>query len=718
MRSISLKLAISLGLNSKSSFRAPRPSAKLSPAQSHRRLFRISVLLSAAALLASGQPADTGDVSPTPLGCPSDPAGYTLRNDSIVKTRFNLLGSLDRFIEGPTVELPRQGDVFSLESAQAGHESLRASLLNTAGELSPFRLTLVKTFYGNCTPSADEAKELDLTYEVIRFGISPPNLRLLESARKQTEDPSRTAVDTQQPRTFSFRPDAGYNASDGFGAGGALDYAVGSAGLTTIEAGGHKYSQASDATFAIEGSRDFGPRADSMFWTLAYDYSNGPSGGRDLRRSRGRAQFHALLPALSESIVTRIGSAFEFGNQTSSFDVEAASNTLASASYSSAKVFVGATGRTLRHAFAASYGLQLGSTAGGKSLDYYKHIADIAWEYRRPFADHRSLELETALMLGKMIVPGNVPVGERFFGGNVAMPFVQAEDWRIRAAPLIRSMPNRGLSRLSQEANLGGENYFALNLTLAATAWRLPLLPPEISREPDFDMALRVAKGGALGAMIGEYQADVPRTADEVEMLKQIADAVPPIVSQLEQLEIENSDTDWFDCTFITADIKDTSKKLQSERGVVGQVTDSTEEAITACREEQKISEEQAESLFGDLLALVQKLQAGFDARPDVIAATARARREFKLPNRAIDAFTNEMNLLSISPLAIFDAARIGPQASAAGGGMRYGVGAGVRFGLASHVNFDIGYAFNPDAKPWEGRGAFFFSMRFLELFR
>jgi len=127
---------------------------------------------------------------------------------------------------------------------------------------------------------------------------------------------------------------------------------------------------------------------------------------------------------------------------------------------------------------------------------------------------------------------------------------------------------------------------------------------------------------------------------------------------------------------------------------------------------------EEAEAVFGDLSRLVQKMQADYEARPAVVAVTERAKTEFKLPKRAIDAFTNEMNLMSISPLVIFDAARIGPQLSSAAGGLRYGIGGGVRFGLASHVNFDIGYAVNPNPKPWEGRGAFFFSMRFLELIR
>jgi len=78
----------------------------------------------------------------------------------------------------------------------------------------------------------------------------------------------------------------------------------------------------------------------------------------------------------------------------------------------------------------------------------------------------------------------------------------------------------------------------------------------------------------------------------------------------------------------------------------------------------------------------------------------------------------NEVNFVSISPIAIFDVARIGPQVSEAGGGFRYGVGGGLRFTLVDTIRLDAGYAVNPHPKPWEGRGAAFFSLEIVSLFR
>jgi hypothetical protein len=255
-------------------------------------------------------------------------------------------------------------------------------------------------------------------------------------------------------------------------------------------------------------------------------------------------------------------------------------------------------------------------------------------------------------------------------------------------------------------------------VTLAATVWRLPLLPDEVSSDPEFQTALQTAEDGALASMITEYRAEVPRTESERTELEPIIEAVPAIVSQLERLELENSDADWFECQFITKDIAETANRLKTEPGDLGQVQAALDNAIKSCEEEEKITPDQAEAIFGELKRVVEQMQTRYAARSEIQAATERANADFKLPERAIEAFTKEMNLLSISPLFIFDAARIGPQASAAGGGMRYGIGGGVRFGLASHVNFDIGYAVNPNPQPWEGRGALWFSMQFLELIR
>jgi hypothetical protein len=71
-----------------------------------------------------------------------------------------------------------------------------------------------------------------------------------------------------------------------------------------------------------------------------------------------------------------------------------------------------------------------------------------------------------------------------------------------------------------------------------------------------------------------------------------------------------------------------------------------------------------------------------------------------------------QLNLYSVAPVAIFEAARVWPS----GTGTRHALGGGVRFSLAV-VNFTDGYAANPRRPPGEGSGAFFLKLDVTNLF-
>jgi hypothetical protein len=74
------------------------------------------------------------------------------------------------------------------------------------------------------------------------------------------------------------------------------------------------------------------------------------------------------------------------------------------------------------------------------------------------------------------------------------------------------------------------------------------------------------------------------------------------------------------------------------------------------------------------------------------------------------------MNLAAVSPVAMFDAAHISPQLPGVPT-MRYGIGPGIRFSIVS-FQVTLGYSFNPNPQPTEKRGALFFSMDVIDLFR
>ena len=92
------------------------------------------------------------------------------------------------------------------------------------------------------------------------------------------------------------------------------------------------------------------------------------------------------------------------------------------------------------------------------------------------------------------------------------------------------------------------------------------------------------------------------------------------------------------------------------------------------------------------------------------------ARQQNQYFVRALDVAFREMNLAAVSPVLMFDAARIGPTPTGFPA-IRYGVGPGVRFSIVS-FQFTVGYSFNPNPRGVEKRGAFFFSMEVVDLFR
>jgi hypothetical protein len=93
------------------------------------------------------------------------------------------------------------------------------------------------------------------------------------------------------------------------------------------------------------------------------------------------------------------------------------------------------------------------------------------------------------------------------------------------------------------------------------------------------------------------------------------------------------------------------------------------------------------------------------------------ANRDIRFTGRVLDVIFRELNMVAVSPVVMFDAARIGPQKLLDSGGVRYGVGTGVRFSLVT-LDLTLGYSWNLNRRPGEGRGAFVFSLDVADLFR
>jgi hypothetical protein len=100
----------------------------------------------------------------------------------------------------------------------------------------------------------------------------------------------------------------------------------------------------------------------------------------------------------------------------------------------------------------------------------------------------------------------------------------------------------------------------------------------------------------------------------------------------------------------------------------------------------------------------------------DEARAQKQATNDMAFTRRTLNTLFNDVNIYSISPVIVFDVARIGP-ASGGLGGTRYGPGGGIRLELASVAHFTLGYAWNVKGGPGEGRGNVFFTIGIRDLF-
>lgn len=94
-----------------------------------------------------------------------------------------------------------------------------------------------------------------------------------------------------------------------------------------------------------------------------------------------------------------------------------------------------------------------------------------------------------------------------------------------------------------------------------------------------------------------------------------------------------------------------------------------------------------------------------------------KANQDVAYTARILDVTFRELNLIAVSPVVMFDVARIGPTIGPDIGGTRYGVGAGMRLSVVS-LDLTAGYSLNPNRRRGEGRGALVFSLDISDLFR
>ena len=124
----------------------------------------------------------------------------------------------------------------------------------------------------------------------------------------------------------------------------------------------------------------------------------------------------------------------------------------------------------------------------------------------------------------------------------------------------------------------------------------------------------------------------------------------------------------------------------------------------------------QLETDIREAQAISKNIRSAY-SKVRVPAAETKANETISYASRVLGVFFREANLVAVSPVLMFDAARLRVANEPDSNRFRYGIGGGVRFSLIN-VDFTAGYSINPNRRLNEPRGALVLRMDINDLFR
>ena len=451
--------------------------------------------------------------------------GYVVGNVQL-DTPLSFVGAVKTKLLAVRSTLPVQkGKPFHCSDYEAGMDQL--SGLFGSGSVHPgelFRLALVLPQAPQpCNPCGNPPT-VDLVYHIYTTDPAYYATRVFEA--DHTSLTRRLAPAGMLPEQGSIQPFPylGFNHARNLFVGSRLSYSASSGLFSSVDADLSGSTESATASLFLSGSRKF-PQTwvDYLTWRLGYKYENIP--GDQLRMKSGTAVFSLLGASRAMGTlgtIVRFGSAVEGGNQ----QARTVGGTLTQGNaYGSVKGYTGATFNLGREAFAGSYGIQFGSSSPQPSWDYTKQVANLSYNTRLLFAEHKPTAID--VQVGGGYISGNlasIPPSERFFGGNVQRNFIEGDSWHLPRNPLLRSFPEQDFGQGLQNGGLGGTNYYSANLTVAQAIWCRPIVPAGLSQDPSFRRALGGQIKTAREAAKLSYLAE---TRDLKQILAQVDPAVP-----------------------------------------------------------------------------------------------------------------------------------------------------------------------------------------------
>jgi hypothetical protein len=649
----------------------------------------------------------------------------------VVGSPFPYLSSLQTVMQqAAAASGPKPGTEYASAQVTAGQHEIRARLNEEAARLQlPVTVNVVTAEIRDCRADTNPPS-LNVAYYafVSWFPFSP--IATFESRAAAAGDPARAAH--VEPK-FELMPQLLYNHSLRT-SGGARTSLKTPLGKFAIDAIASPSGEILETTHSAPFDWRNGPMR-SAEWRTAYLYSDVPADPVRLKQSRLTSQFVGnSTPFGRPGFVFRYGASVGGGHDQAGIPPQSLPpGTLSNNPAGEVKAYAGLSLDGSRQSFEVSYGLKFGQAQTGVHLDFVKQLADAAYAVRIPTHNpHKPVELEAHATGGWVDNLNGIPYVERFFGGNYDYNFLLGDTWRIRSEPFIRSFPQNTLNRLSPDAAVGGTQFFSSNLTVAATVWQRSLVPAAVTGSPGFSQAVDAALNSAQKEMVAYWRSKDAAGAEAMQTIPEAASALTQAITALKDIRGSVPDTlseSYDDCSltvivdqgYLDALAPKTGKpfeRLSVLESLSAKDEDGSLLALTSCLTtfRTQIGAGFADSIISRLTSVHSAIQQSL-TNIDVAQATGKASKDMAFVRRTVAGLLYEMNLASVSPVLTFDAARIGPQTSGAGGGFRYGIGGGARLTFLDTLQLTAGYSVNPTPKPWEGRGAAFFGVEVLRSF-
>jgi hypothetical protein len=656
-------------------------------------------------------------------------AGEDLEGYRIVriytKTPFDFLPAARKSIRSLGSGSVTQGGSFSTRAWSAGGAWIDAQVRNS-GDTSGQRILATAVLPQVCSIDRD-THTLEIAYLVFTNEFGWYASRTFETRQQEIEKPAATAAVGSAEGRFRFEPLLRYSHYERLVAGGRGVMRFHGGIFDT--AGFHMAGSSSfrDAGLELSGSRTrqgkLWERAD---WRMAYSYLDLPTATTRLKEGSLAFRLSAATRPVAVGTLLRFGISAEGGNAQSRPPTRLPSVEPASSRDDSLKLYAGLTRRGDRYSLAASYGAQLGSISGA-SVDYVKHIADAAFTARLlpPTHTHKPVTMDGRFTVGSIRTFGHLPFAERFFGGNTDQYFLRGDMWQIRSAPFLRSIPAYRFGN----GGVGGDRFYAVNTTVAVVTKSAAVLPKELTEDPEFELKLKGGLDSVKRTLAKIYAADQPAKKALAEQLGPLVDAVTAVKSDVaeahSQTAIPASATKPIaDAGLQLAIAFNALHSIQIKKNVEalsGSVSGVKAPIVLALADLGIIAASLQDGalrsrIFADTSTLRETAAAVVKSLDQIDDAPSReqAKSDVDAARSVVRTIEREMNLWAVSPVAVFDAARMWPDPVRK---TRFGPGAGVRLSIVT-FNVTVGYAANLNRAPGEGHGALFFSMDLTELFR